>query len=108
MSPAEDLLPPEREVRPPRVLSEAEYERLRHAARGNTRDAAIIELALQTGIRISEISRLTLTDVIVPIQGDDSPLPTGQLRVAGRGKRARTVTLNSAACAALRSCLAER
>ena len=48
-SPAESLLPPERETRPPRVLTEAEYTRLRAAAADNARDLAIIELALQTG-----------------------------------------------------------
>lgn len=107
-SPAEYLFPPEREVRPPRVLSAVEYERLRHAARGNPRDAAIIELALQTGIRLSEMSRLALTDVILPVPIDGTPLSVGHLRIAGRGRSARTVTLNTKACAALRSYLAVR
>ena len=50
-SPAEYLLPPERETRPPRVLTEAEYTALRGAASDNGRDLAIIELVLQTGLR---------------------------------------------------------
>ncbi len=46
-SPARLLLPPEREMRPPRVLAVEEYERLRRAAAGNLRDTALIELVLQ-------------------------------------------------------------
>src|SRR6478672_11905236 len=37
-----------------------------------------------------------------------TPPPTGQLRIAGRGRMARTVALNSKACEALRSYLTER
>jgi site-specific recombinase XerD len=32
----------------------------------NPRDSALIELVLQTGLRLSEIARLTVTDVILP------------------------------------------
>jgi integrase len=42
----------------PRVLSEGEYKRLLEAVRGEIRDQAIIELLLQTGLRLSEVSRL--------------------------------------------------
>lgn len=65
-SPAEHLLPPERETRPPRILTEEEYTRLRAAAQENTRDSAIIEVALQTGLRLTEIARLRIADVVLP------------------------------------------
>src|SRR5215471_10447339 len=52
-SPARLLLPPERETRPPRVLTEDEYRRLRAAATVSLRDSALIELVLQTGLRLS-------------------------------------------------------
>jgi integrase/recombinase XerD len=85
-SPARLLLPPERETRPPRVLTEAEYTRLRAMA-DNTRDYAIIELVLQTGLRLSEIARLTIPDVVLPVRAVATPLPVGYVRVVGRGTR---------------------
>lgn len=105
-SPADDLLPPERETRPPRVLSEDEYTRLRNAAADNIRDSALIELALQTGLRLSEIARLKTTDIVLPPPFTD--IAIGHVRVVGRGTHGRTVTLNARACAALRAYFAER
>ncbi len=107
-SPAEYLLPPERETRPPRVLTEAEYQRLRAAAADNPRDYAIIELVLQTGLRLSEIARLTVSDAILPAINPHFSLPVGHVRIAGRGAHSRTVTLNIRACEALGTYLAER
>ncbi len=78
-SPAEYLLPPERETRPPRVLTEAEYRRLRTAAADHPRDSAIIELVLQTGLRLSEIAHLTISDVILPAVNPRFSLPTGHV-----------------------------
>lgn len=107
-SPAEYLLPPERGTRPPRVLTEAEYQRLRSAASDHLRDSAIIELVLQTGLRLSEIARLTISDVILPAINPRFSLPVGHVRIAGHGAKSRTVTLNIRACEALSSYLTER
>jgi site-specific recombinase XerD len=107
-SPARLLLPPERETRPPRVLIENEYRRLRAAARESLRDSALIELVLQTGLRLAEIARLTVGDVSLPAMDLDVSLPNGHVRVAGRGARSRTVTLNLRAREALLAYLAER
>src|SRR5215216_1667710 len=46
VSPADELVPPEKESALPRFLSEAEYKRLLAAARHEPRDLAIIELLL--------------------------------------------------------------
>ena len=62
-SPAADLLPSERETHPPRVLTEEEYTRLRGAAADHFCDSALIELALQTGLRLTEIAHLHVADV---------------------------------------------
>jgi len=105
-SPADDLLPPEREERPPRILTEGEYTRLRNAASDHPRDAALIELALQTGLRLGEIARLRVADIVLPPPSAETAV--GQVRVAGRGSRSRTVTLNARACAALADYLAGR
>ncbi|MCA9385508.1 tyrosine-type recombinase/integrase [Candidatus Dojkabacteria bacterium] len=47
----------------PRILSSLEYRALRDTARSNTRLYAMIEILLQTGMRIGELSRLTLEDL---------------------------------------------
>lgn len=54
---------PKYENKPPRVLSPLEYRALRDAAREDTRIYAIVELFLQTGLRISEVANLRLEDV---------------------------------------------
>jgi site-specific recombinase XerD len=87
-SPARLLLPPERETRPPRVLTEDEYQRLRAAASDHSRDLAIIELVLQTGLRLSEIARLTISDVVLPAINPRLSLPVGHVRIAGAGRTA--------------------
>jgi integrase/recombinase XerD len=107
-SPAAMLLPPERETRPPRVLTEDEYTRLRAAASDNPRDLAIIELALQTGLRVLEIARLRRVDVVLPHKTQDPAAAVGSVRVIGRGSHSRVVTLNVRACAALSDYLSER
>lgn len=47
----------------PRILTPTEYRALRDAARSDPRMFAIIELLLQTGIRIGELAALRLSDV---------------------------------------------
>ncbi len=107
-SPARKLIPPAREQRQPRVLSEAEYKRLQLAVAHETRDAAIVELLLQTGLRLSELARLTLTSVELPAKISRDPGNVGAVHVFGKGRKERTVTLNYKACRAIRSYLAVR
>lgn len=105
-SPAFSLIPPPREDRPPRILTKIEYEQLRATATNDTRTAALIELILQTGMSLGELSRLLLTDVSLP---SPATMPSiGSVRIAGRNHRRRTVTLNSRACSALQTYLSER
>lgn len=61
--PAASVEHPKYEIKPPRVLSKIEYRALRDACRDNLRMAAIIELFLQTGLRIGELARLELDDL---------------------------------------------
>jgi len=61
--PAASVSHPKVELKPPRILSQTEYRALRDAARGDYRLGAIIELLLQTGMRIGELGRLELDDV---------------------------------------------
>lgn len=62
-NPATSLSHPKYEVKPPRVLSKMEYRALRDCCRRDCRIFAVIELFLQTGIRIGELANLRLDDI---------------------------------------------
>ncbi|HVZ11408.1 MAG TPA: tyrosine-type recombinase/integrase [Patescibacteria group bacterium] len=54
---------PKYELNPPRVLSPLEYRALRDSASSDSRIYAIIEVLLQTGIRIGELANIHMEDV---------------------------------------------
>lgn len=62
-NPATQITHPKYELKPPRILSKVEYRALRDACREDARISAIVELLLQTGIRIGELANLTLVDL---------------------------------------------
>jgi site-specific recombinase XerD len=107
-NPAQKLIPPARELLQPRVLTEAEYKRLQLACAHETRDAAIIELLLQTGVRLSELARLTLQNLELPAKISRDEGNVGSVHIYGKGRKDRTITLNWKACKAIRSYLAIR
>ena len=107
-NPAEQLRPPDQEYAQPRVLTEAEYKRLLEAVRHEPRDAAIIELLLQTGIRRTELARLRVADITLPAKITKEEGHVGAVHLQGKGRRQRTVTLNWKACKALKAYLAVR
>lgn len=89
---------PKFDTKPPRILSPIEYRALRDAARDDARIAAIIEVLLQTGIRIGELANLKVEDIF---WGEENK--EGTLFVAAQENRPeRTVPLNKAAEAALK------
>lgn len=106
--PARKLIPPEREHLQPRYLTEREYKQLLEAVRHEPRDAAIIELLLQTGMRLSELARLKVTDIELPARVSKEPDGAGAVHVQGKGRRQRTITLNWKACKALKAYLSVR
>lgn len=63
LDPATEISHPRYEVKPPRILSRMEYRALRDACRTDVRIAAVVELLLQTGMRIGELTNLELSDV---------------------------------------------
>lgn len=77
--PASAVTHPKYELSPPRILSPLEYRALRDATRSDARIAAIVELLLQTGMRISEVAFLKLNDIkedTVNIDKREIPLNT--------------------------------
>jgi site-specific recombinase XerD len=79
---------PKYQLAPPRILTPTEYRALRDAARNDARMSAIIELLLQTGIRIGELTALKLSD----IQKDSLHIPAMEKheeRVVPLNKRAQ-------------------
>lgn len=82
---------PQYELAAPRMLKPTEYRALRDAARNDARMYAIIELLLQTGIRIGELADLRMDDI----------KPEG-LRITPHEKHAeRVVPMNKSAKEAL-------
>lgn len=62
-SPAENVAHPKIEASAPKFLSPLEYRALRDVVRDDARIAAIVEIILQTGIRISEVANLKLGNI---------------------------------------------
>ena len=95
---------PKFETKPPRTLSPMEYRALRDAARDDPRIAAIVEVLLQTGIRISELANLRMGDVIFSESSRE-----GQLYIRPQESHSeRTIPLNRAAELALKRYLSHR
>jgi len=89
------LIPPLMEPRKPRYLRKAEYERLLEAASNNARDFALIQLLLQTGIKLSEVTQLTTSDVELPGTASLDEKDSSYLHIrGGKSREARILMLN--------------
>ena len=100
--PATPLEHPDFETKPPRILSKMEYRALRDAARGDLRISAVIELLLQTGIRIGELSKITTSDINL-----DQESPALHIR-PDEGTVKRTIPLTKSVVEALKKYLETR
>lgn len=85
-----------------------EYKRLQLAYSHETRDAAIIELLLQTGMRLSELVNLKVDDIELPRKITKDPFNVGSIHIIGKGGKERTITLNWKACKAIKAYLKVR
>ena len=66
------------------------------------RNVAIIQVLLQTGIRLSELTALTLDDLDLPPERRGSKAEGGSLRVTRKGGDEKLLALNSKAVEAIR------
>ncbi|PWU23316.1 hypothetical protein C5B42_03470 [Candidatus Cerribacteria bacterium 'Amazon FNV 2010 28 9'] len=96
-NPAADIAQPRYELEAPHVLTKVEYRALRDACKADQRISTVVEVLLQTGIRISELANLELTDV-------DAEKHTLHIS-AYESHPERTIPLNNAASKALESYL---
>src|SRR5688500_2677217 len=102
---AKRIVLPFAETKTPYFLTQTECDRLRNACADQPRARAIVELLLQTGIKLSELTALTLDDVESQEIGELEK-KTGSIRLlGGRGKKERIVPLNSKAYSAIRDYL---
>lgn len=100
VNPATSVTHPKYDVAPPRALTPLEYRALRDAARDDVRMHAIIELLLQTGLRIGELAGLQLQDI---------SLEKSYLKIrAFESHDARRVPLNKTAKEAIEKYVKER
>lgn len=85
-NPSLDVAHPKYTQTPPRIFSKLEYRALRDLAKEDPRTYALVEILLQTGIKIGELANLKLDDV-----------QAGALRISAYGKTlTREVPLNKA------------
>ncbi|MER3473752.1 MAG: tyrosine recombinase XerC [Armatimonadota bacterium] len=101
-NPAQAVGTPRHDQQLPRVLSQADVERLLTAPAGedplSVRDRAVLELLYATGMRVGELTRVRLQDI---------DFAQGTIRVVGKGNKMRLVLFGQAAHEALSEYLAQ-
>lgn len=101
-NPSDTLKHQKIESKAPRILTKLEYRSLRDAVRKDKRTLAMVEILLQTGIRISELAEIKLAELSL-----DSPNP--KLTIPFRNSiPAREVPLNKAVVESIKDYLQER
>lgn len=102
--PATLISHPKFQTKPPRILSKTEYSALRDACRNDVRTFAIVEMLLQTGIRIGELARVKVDDVRFGENGKNGELIVDPYE----GNAGRIVPLNKGVSEAIRGYLKVR
>src|SRR5947208_10857345 len=98
-SPATGIETPKREKNGRQVLRSDEYTKMLSLAGANARDYAILQVFLQTGVRVSELASLRIADI-------DFIKPA--ITVRGKGSVDREIALEKKGIHALKSYLAVR
>jgi site-specific recombinase XerD len=101
VNPVDRIERPKFENAAPRILTKLEYRALRDVCRSDRRISAIVELLLQTGIRISELAALKLDDF-------NADKKTLSVKSPDSESLSRTIPLNNAAVRSLQDYLAIR
>jgi site-specific recombinase XerD len=99
LSPAATVDRPRKERKPKHYLRPDEYTKLLAAAGGHPRDFALLQLFLQTGIRVSEAAAICVHEL---------DLEHKTLTIHGKGSKERVIPLEKKAFQALKSYLTVR
>ncbi|MGH2502337.1 MAG: tyrosine-type recombinase/integrase, partial [Ktedonobacterales bacterium] len=103
---------PRVERREARYLTTVEYQALLREASTHPRDAALLELFLQTGLRLSELVGLTLDALTLPPKpkrgADRTEAWSGTLRIQRKRRKVQYLPLNTRACQRLAAYLQVR
>ena len=105
--PSKPLIPPTVPRKERRFLREDEYQALL-AQVHLVRDRAILEVFLQTGLRLSELARLSLDDLELPKRISKDPENVGFLKVRRKGAKEALLPLNWKVCESLSAWLSVR
>lgn len=100
--PSERLLPPERDLLRPRVLSDEECKALLALVTQEPRERALIELFLTAGLRLSEVTRLSLGNLDLPLARVGGVAVDGSVTIAGKGAKERVVPLPYRTCLSIK------
>ncbi len=100
--PTSTLVHQKAEIKAPRILNKLEYRSLRDAARNDIRTFAMIELLIQTGLRISELAEIKLNELNLDVTNPKISIPFRNSITA------REIPLNKAAIEAIKNYLNER
>ena len=98
--PTQGVANPRAEEHTPEILFRHEYKALLYEARENLRDQAILQVFLQTGVRVGELCSLTVD--AIDIKGKELPVRQG------KGLRDRVIPLTQDVCQALEQFLPTR
>jgi site-specific recombinase XerD len=98
-SPTAKVKRPRRDGKPKHVLRPDEYRRMVAAASGSPRDYALLQLLIQTGVRVSEVIAIRLSEL---------DLEHKTLTIHGKGSKERVIPLEKKALQALKSYLSVR
>ena len=98
-SPVVGVETPKREKNSRQFLRSDEYTKMLSLAGASPRDYAILQVFLQTGIRVSELANLRMQDI---------DLLKPSVTVVGKGRQAREIALEKKGIQALKSYLAVR
>ncbi|OIP98179.1 hypothetical protein AUJ94_00495 [bacterium CG2_30_40_12] len=100
-NPAQLISHPKLDPKDPRILSKTEYMALRAAAKSDARSAAMVEVLLQTGVRISELANIRFPDVTFGEKGKSGSLYVPRVET----KEERNIPLNNAVQEAIKEYL---
>ncbi len=102
--PALTIQHPKLDQNAPRILTKIEYRALRDTVKGDTRTRAIVEVLLQTGVKIHELAAIKMSDI--KFSSADQP---GQLSISGTANSpGREIPLNKAVQESIKEYLQER